>query len=103
MTPGPGEETRFTGLPISPGVVVARVCLFQQERHEVVDSDALGNQGPDRERGRLDSAIAAAIERLESGLFGVGADDGDGGHVCLIQREQLILVAKQGDRFACDR
>ena len=65
MTPGPGEEMRFTGLPISPGVVVARVCLFQQERHAAVCADAIDSQGPDRERGRLDSAMAAVIERLE--------------------------------------
>ena len=66
MTAGPDEEIRFTGLPISPGVVVARVCLFQQERHATVAADGIGSQGPDREQARLDDAMAAVIERLES-------------------------------------
>ena len=65
MASGPGEEMRFTGLPVSPGVVVARVCLFQQERHTGVPTGAVGGRGPDRERARLDRAMAAVVERLE--------------------------------------
>ena len=27
------KETRFKGLPLSPGVAVASVCLFNEKRH----------------------------------------------------------------------
>ena len=65
MTTEPDKETRFTGLPISPGVVVAQVCLFQQNRHTGVRANGLPGKGFDRERARLDRAKTGVIERLE--------------------------------------
>ena len=59
------KETRFKGLPISPGVVVARVCLFRQNRHNELPAYEVSQEGPDRERQRLKQALQTVTGRLE--------------------------------------
>ena len=60
------SETRFHGLPISPGQVAARVCLFQQALHEDVPDYHVTGEAREQERERLRGAVAAVLERLES-------------------------------------
>jgi len=59
------KETRFAGLPISPGVVVAPVCLFRQSRHNELPAHEVSQEGPDRERQRLKQALQTVTDRLE--------------------------------------
>ena len=66
MTAVPDGEVRFTGLPVSPGLAVAAVCLFQQNRYHAVQTGRTGNKGPERERARLDGARQVVIDRLEA-------------------------------------
>ena len=60
------SETRFTGLGISPGVVLAKVCLFKQSRHNTLPSYEVSGKGVDREKARLRKAREIVIERLEN-------------------------------------
>jgi phosphotransferase system enzyme I (PtsI) len=76
MTPPKiGAETRFTGLPISGGTVVARVCLFNDRRHSdlalqrVTAEEALGEEDRVRKslavaRDHLDLVIRNVAERI---------------------------------------
>jgi phosphotransferase system enzyme I (PtsI) len=66
MTVDINSETRFTGLPISGGLVVARVCLFRQSHHNDLPPGEVSDKSPDQERERLQRATDVVVERLES-------------------------------------
>jgi phosphotransferase system enzyme I (PtsI) len=66
MTARQNSEIRFTGLPISPGVVLARVCLFNQHRHNTLPSYEVSGEGIDREKDRLCEARKIVVELLEN-------------------------------------
>ncbi|MDP6543598.1 MAG: phosphoenolpyruvate--protein phosphotransferase [Phycisphaerae bacterium] len=66
MTPLQNSEIRFTGLPISPGVVLAGVCLFRQSRHNALPSYEVTGKSIDREKTRLAKAREIVVERLEN-------------------------------------
>ncbi|MBL7219626.1 MAG: phosphoenolpyruvate--protein phosphotransferase [Phycisphaerae bacterium] len=66
MTAKQNSETRFAGLPISPGVVLAKVCLFKQSRHNALPSYEVSGKGVDREKARLRKAREIVIERLDN-------------------------------------
>jgi phosphoenolpyruvate-protein phosphotransferase (PTS system enzyme I) len=59
------NETRYTGLAISPGVVLAKVCLFKQKKHNTMPSYEVSGLGIDREKARLLKALGIVIQRLE--------------------------------------
>ena len=59
------NETRFHGLPISPGVTVARVCLFRQARHETIPQYTVSGKAKEEEKKRLNEAVEAVLNRLE--------------------------------------
>ncbi len=59
------NETRFQGLPISPGVTVARVCLFRQARHEAIPEYTVSGEAKEEEKKRLDEAVKTVLDRLE--------------------------------------
>ncbi|MFO8012325.1 MAG: phosphoenolpyruvate--protein phosphotransferase [Phycisphaerae bacterium] len=59
------NETRFRGLPVSPGVTVARVCLFRQARHEAIPQYTVSGEAKEEEKKRLDEAVEAVLGRLE--------------------------------------
>ena len=60
------SEIRLTGLPVSGGLVVARVCLFRQSHHNDLPPGEISDKSPDRERQRLANAIDAVVEHLAS-------------------------------------
>ena len=66
MTARQNKEMRFTGLPISPGVVLAGVCLFKQSRHNTMPSYEVSGKGVDREKARICKAREIVVERLEN-------------------------------------
>ncbi len=57
-------ETRFTGLPISSGVVLGRVCLFNENRHGNLTMYKVAGDGITREKNRLRQAISVATDQL---------------------------------------
>ncbi len=65
MTPKQNNETRYTGLAISPGVVLAKVCLFKQKKHNTMPSYEVSGRGIDREKARLLKARDVVIQRLD--------------------------------------
>ncbi|MEW5766225.1 MAG: phosphoenolpyruvate-utilizing N-terminal domain-containing protein [bacterium] len=59
-------ETHFTGIPISGGIVVARVCLFNERRHSKLPLYKVTGKGQNREKARLKRAVKIAADRLEA-------------------------------------
>ena len=57
--------TRFQGLAISEGTAVARVCLFNQERHNNVATYRVGEEGIADEKQRVRQAIRVVSGHLE--------------------------------------
>ena len=66
MTARQNNEMRFAGLPISPGVVLAGVCLFKQSKHNTLPSYEVSGKGIDREKTRIRKACEIVVERLEN-------------------------------------
>lgn len=60
------EETRLQGIPISSGIVSARVCLFNANRHANLPKFRVEGEGIEREVNRLQRAISLAVEQLEA-------------------------------------
>jgi phosphotransferase system enzyme I (PtsI) len=58
------KETRFKGLPLSPGLAVARVCLFNEKRHMNLPVKEITGQEVRSEGERFRKALAAVRERL---------------------------------------
>jgi phosphotransferase system enzyme I (PtsI) len=58
------EEVRFKGVPISPGVAVAKACLFNEARHNRLTPALIAEHEIEGEISRLHQAIAAAGARL---------------------------------------
>ena len=59
-------ETRFSGLPISEGVAVGRVCLLNERRHANLPLDKVSSDGKDRERKRFEEAVAVVGAQLDA-------------------------------------
>ena len=61
------NETRLRGLPVSPGVAVAKVCLFRDSgRHANVPHQRVSGEAVAQEKERLERALAIVIGRLEA-------------------------------------
>ncbi len=60
----PAAETRFKGLPISPGVAVARVCLFNESRHVSLPVADVTDKEVRSEGDRFRKAITVVREKL---------------------------------------
>ncbi|OQA51232.1 MAG: Phosphoenolpyruvate-protein phosphotransferase [Candidatus Omnitrophica bacterium ADurb.Bin292] len=58
------QETRFRGLPLSPGVVVARVCLFNEKRHMSLPVRDITPQQVQGEGDRFRKALLLVREKL---------------------------------------
>ena len=66
MTPAKtSAETRFVGLPISGGTAVARVCLFNEKRHSNLPAFRVAGDGVQREKSRVERAIALVGDQLD--------------------------------------
>lgn len=59
------EEIRFQGIPISPGITVARVCLFCESQHNILSELRPEGQNAESEIERLDLAHSVVIQRLK--------------------------------------
>lgn len=59
------EEVRLKGLPISPGVSVAKACLFNESRHNRLTPVRVAEHEVEREIERLQRAVVDAGARLD--------------------------------------
>lgn len=64
-------ETRFRGLPLSGGVVCAKVCLFNESRHHAIPLRKVGDREIGREKERIRKAIMIVGEKLDLLVQGV--------------------------------
>ena len=60
------KETHFKGLPISPGIAHARVCLFNENRHNNLPIYRVEGKGIEREKKRFKKAAELSSTHLES-------------------------------------
>jgi phosphoenolpyruvate-protein phosphotransferase (PTS system enzyme I) len=58
------SESRFVGLPISPGMALSKVCLFNDHRHDRLVVYRIAANGIRYEQARLDRAVELASNRL---------------------------------------
>ncbi len=59
-----GMEVRLKGVPISPGVAVARVCLFNDSRHNVITPSLIESSDVEAQVGRLSGALGTVVALL---------------------------------------
>ena len=59
------KEKRLKGIGLSSGVGVARVCLFNEQRHSNLPMYKVGGEGISRERERTERAVRLVSERLD--------------------------------------
>jgi len=64
-TPRISSGTRFKGLPISEGVAVARVCLFNEKRHSNIATYKVADDGIAGENERVRRAIQVVSDQLD--------------------------------------
>jgi len=83
-------ETRFHGLAVSPGVVVARVCLFRQALHETVPEYRVTGEAREEEKQRLNGAVDAVLGRLQ-GLHDVVAQRVGAAEAEIFSVQRMIL------------
>ena len=60
-----GMEVCLKGVPISPGVAVARVCLFNDGRHNVITPSLIDPSDVEAQVGRLGDALATVVSLLD--------------------------------------
>lgn len=58
-------EQLFHGLPLSPGVALGRICMFNEHRHSNLPEYRVSGTGIRREERRLHRAVALAAARLD--------------------------------------
>jgi len=66
MTASTQVETRLKGTPLSDGCTVARVCLFNDQRHRHLPVRRVAPANVDREIDRFRKAVDLADERLDT-------------------------------------
>ena len=71
------NETRWRGLPVSDGVAMAPVCLFNDGRHGTLPINHLSDRDPQTEQQRLEGAIRRASRRLDEVIADVQARIGE--------------------------
>ncbi len=99
------EETRLQGIPISDGIVHARVCLFNERRHANLPVYRVTGEGLERERNRILRAMTLAIKQLEELKQNVATRIGKSEaeiftvHMMILQDEELRrqMLAKVSD------
>lgn len=60
------QEVRLQGLPISGGVAVAKVCLFNEGRHANLPAYRVSGEGLERELSRINQAVGLVVEQLDA-------------------------------------
>ncbi len=58
------EELRLQGIPVSEGIAVAKVCLFNEKRHANLPIYRVAGDGLERERNRILRAMDLAMNQL---------------------------------------
>ncbi len=92
----PGEpvearvEVRFTGLPISGGVAVGRICLFNEERHNDMPMYRVAPDARMEERVRLEEAIAAVAAELAQLAHKVEAKVGGAQAAIFVAQKMMV-------------
>ncbi|HUW60952.1 MAG TPA: phosphoenolpyruvate--protein phosphotransferase [Candidatus Bathyarchaeia archaeon] len=60
------REVQFKGLPISGGIAFAKICLFNENRHDRAPAHQVEGPGIERETARIEQAVKVASERTQA-------------------------------------
>ncbi|MFW6171787.1 MAG: phosphoenolpyruvate--protein phosphotransferase [Planctomycetota bacterium] len=85
------SETRLRGLPISGGIVVGRVCRFNEHRHSNLAVYRVSGDGVEREIERVRRAVAVALEELD-GLIETVSDRVGPAEAKIFEAQKAILA-----------
>lgn len=81
------KETRFKGLPLSGGIAVAKVCLFNERRHQNLPAREVNGKDVHHEKDRVCKALVLVKGRLEA----------------LIESVRLKVGAAEAEIFAAQK
>lgn len=99
-------ETRFEGLPISPGMALSKVCLFNDRRHEGLVVYRIGSDGVRYEQARLRRAMELASDRLRD-LSGQVAERIGSAEAAIFDAQRMMLsdaaLSRQIETAIADR
>ncbi|MBN1696869.1 MAG: phosphoenolpyruvate--protein phosphotransferase [Spirochaetales bacterium] len=85
-----GEETRLAGIKISEGVAVARVCLFNEDRHANIPIYKVNKSERKKEKGRLIQAIQIGADQLSRVIVDVKKRIGDAESKIFIAQKMIL-------------
>ncbi len=85
------EERRLRGIPVSPGVSRARVCLFNEGRHADLPVFQVAGADVAREDARARNALARAAAQLQALRADVAARLGEA-EAAIIEAQRAILT-----------
>ncbi len=95
------KEVVFEGMPLSDGIAVARVCMFNENRHSNLPMYKVAGEGREKELRRLDRAVELVGKRLEEVRQRVERDIGPAeaeifvAHIMILKDEQLLDSLKK--------
>ena len=84
------RETRLTGLPISDGVALGKVCLFREHRHDSLPEIRIKGEQITAEHGRLHVALEIAREQLDEVIHDVAERIGKS-EAAIFSAQKMIL------------
>lgn len=84
------REIRMRGLPLSEGYAVARVCMFNENRHSNLPLYRVGGSGVERELARVDRALEIGADGLEAIIRRVRESVGEA-EAGIFMAQQMIL------------
>lgn len=97
-------EQRFQGVPISPGIACARVCLFCENESPALPSVRDASRNSETEYERFEAAVATVCRRLDEVKDRVAKEIGPAEaeifttQQMILRDEQLIKAVRQGLR-----
>jgi phosphoenolpyruvate-protein phosphotransferase (PTS system enzyme I) len=96
------KEERLKGLALSEGCAVGRVCLMNERRHIKAAQYKVFGDGIDKEVARLEGALGAAAEDLESVRARVAEDIGRAEAEIFVAQKMIVEDAQlRGEIVGC--
>ncbi len=100
MTRTKARETRIKGLALSEGIAIARVCLFNENRHSNLPVYRISSEEVERELLRFRTAVEVASERLDEVRRRTVETIGDAEAGIFVAQGMIIRDEKLGEEVA---
>jgi len=94
-----GRELILKGLALSEGCAVARVCMFNEQRHTNLPMYRVDGSGVEREAGRARRAFAIATDRLDEIKVQVGEKIGEAEAGIFVAQKMILADQAMQDKI----